>query len=832
MRPILFLVVIGALSPLELVVAQGSSVDGAVSRTNRELSKAIAHTPAATVTAQATSLASRSMPATKTLTKEVVSMRARSKDLEAKRLVTPLTSAEPPRALGWETIMSEGFEGAFPSPGWEVVASPGKTDAFWGNTNVNANFGSWSAWCAAAGLQAATPGGAYLPNMSSWMSFGPFDLSPATDAALDFFAWVDTEQDFDYFYWMASVDGATYYGYRFSGNSGGWSFTTLDLKNIPTLGNLTGQPQVWIAFLFESDENTEFQGAFVDDITLRKFVPFADSEPPTITVFDAPTSAPAGSSITVRANSDDPAGIREFYLIYFVGNDVNGVRVDFSGGAATIPGVAVTANGLSYVIWATDNADNGDGLAYSVAVTVGPGALSHTVAGGTEVSAYRLFSVPLDLQNKAFNAFFDGANKMGSQGTDWRFFAYNNRTPVEYGDATATPLFPGEAYFLIMRNTKTFITKSGTTNLFSDLVINGITLSAGWNLVGNPMAYDIRLSNFTLDPPTGDDLTTVTYSWTGAGGWFQGDLRLRSWGGLAIRVSGSTQLKLTNFTGPLSKSGGTISERSSGSDPFAKQRNEYLKRGTQSEWLVHIVAKDQDMEDQINYVGVLPTARDGYDEFDRYEPPVVPGAVSLYFVKEDWEERSDVYTTDIRSPTNAGHVWVATIVGKPYSNVEVEFSGLEQVPEDFDLYAVAENGMVHNLRSRPTIELNTVEGKRALTVIIGTSDFVRSNSGGINLIPRAFALHQNYPNPFNPSTIIRYELPVQAHVTLRVYSVLGEELATLVDVDQRAGYYEERWDVSSSPRGVFASGVYFYRLTAESSGSSVFHELRKMVLVK
>ncbi len=136
--------------------------------------------------------------------------------------------------------------------------------------------------------------------------------------------------------------------------------------------------------------------------------------------------------------------------------------------------------------------------------------------------------------------------------------------------------------------------------------------------------------------------------------------------------------------------------------------------------------------------------------------------------------------------------------------------------------------MVHNLRSQSTIQTNTSDGKRTFRLIVGTKDFVASNTQGILLTPTAFALRQNYPNPFNPSTTIRYELPVQAHVTLKIYSVLGQEIATLVDEEQAEGYYETRWDAI----GVAASGVYLYRLDAESSGSNVFHEVRKMVLVK
>ena len=90
-------------------------------------------------------------------------------------------------------------------------------------------------------------------------------------------------------------------------------------------------------------------------------------------------------------------------------------------------------------------------------------------------------------------------------------------------------------------------------------------------------------------------------------------------------------------------------------------------------------------------------------------------------------------------------------------------------------------------------------------------------------VPTRFALEQNYPNPFNPSAVIRYQLPVTSYVTLKVYNVLGQEVATLVNEDLNPGSYEVALDASG-----FASGMYFYRLTT----STGFVETKKMLVLK
>ncbi len=89
-------------------------------------------------------------------------------------------------------------------------------------------------------------------------------------------------------------------------------------------------------------------------------------------------------------------------------------------------------------------------------------------------------------------------------------------------------------------------------------------------------------------------------------------------------------------------------------------------------------------------------------------------------------------------------------------------------------------------------------------------------------IPTSDGLMQNYPNPFNPSTTIRYQLNAAGHVTLKVYDVLGREVAMLVDERQSAGTHTVTFDASE-----LASGVYFYRVSANG-----FTETKKMILTK
>ncbi|HLT24119.1 MAG TPA: choice-of-anchor D domain-containing protein [Ignavibacteria bacterium] len=91
-----------------------------------------------------------------------------------------------------------------------------------------------------------------------------------------------------------------------------------------------------------------------------------------------------------------------------------------------------------------------------------------------------------------------------------------------------------------------------------------------------------------------------------------------------------------------------------------------------------------------------------------------------------------------------------------------------------------------------------------------------------NVIPDKFSLQQNYPNPFNPTTKIKFDIPQNAKVSLKVYDVLGREVANLVNSQLIAGVYEYTFEGSA-----FSSGIYFYTLETEN-----FKETKKMLLVK
>jgi hypothetical protein len=96
-----------------------------------------------------------------------------------------------------------------------------------------------------------------------------------------------------------------------------------------------------------------------------------------------------------------------------------------------------------------------------------------------------------------------------------------------------------------------------------------------------------------------------------------------------------------------------------------------------------------------------------------------------------------------------------------------------------------------------------------------------------NTVPGDYSLRQNYPNPFNPTTTIEYSLPVSGHVTLEVFNIVGQRIATIVDQVQSAGTWTARWNGKDDAGMTASTGLYFYRLSTNS-----FVSTKKMMLLK
>jgi hypothetical protein len=202
---------------------------------------------------------------------------------------TECTEVEP--TGGWTTIKDEDFEGAFPND-WIVRDDDtifGET--YWAKRDCNPYNGSYSGWSVGGG-----DGEAFECNrngnmhVDSWMIYGPFSLADASAADLSFRVWMHLLPfpgdpiSGDGIHACVSTDGPFEPGDNEGCRSEGvgsapylylnWDLMELDLTDVPILGDLTGEPEVWIGLNFIADSQIDQvnMGAYVDDIVLRKYV--------------------------------------------------------------------------------------------------------------------------------------------------------------------------------------------------------------------------------------------------------------------------------------------------------------------------------------------------------------------------------------------------------------------------------------------------------------------------------------------------------------------------------------------------------------------------------
>ncbi|MCL5029305.1 MAG: C25 family cysteine peptidase [Bacteroidetes bacterium] len=119
----------------------------------------------------------------------------------------------------------------------------------------------------------------------------------------------------------------------------------------------------------------------------------------------------------------------------------------------------------------------------------------------------------------------------------------------------------------------------------------------------------------------------------------------------------------------------------------------------------------------------------------------------------------------------------------------------------------------------------TLLGDPALKI---SSSVIASNQHDFDNVPARYGLEQNYPNPFNPSTEIQYQISKPGSVSIKVFDILGREVASLINEEKQIGTYTIKFSANN-----LSSGIYFYRMQVTStSGGNIFSSVKKMILLK
>ncbi len=244
-------------------------------------------------------------------------------------------------------------------------------------------------------------------------------------------------------------------------------------------------------------------------------------------------------------------------------------------------------------------------------------------------------------------------------------------------------------------------------------------------------------------------------------------------------------------------------------------------------WAAGIVLRSGNHVDRDTRFGVHPEAAAGLDDRDFHKPRglfEVPGAL---FSRPEWDERYPSFAADIRPAREGLQQWEFEVRSSGRGVHQISLDGLEAIPPGLEVVLLDRvRGRHQNLREEAVYAFSPVTDVSAFSVAVGTEDEIRSAVE--EAMPREFALGVNFPNPFNPATTIPVSVPQAAHVNVRIYNIVGEEVAVLHDGPLEAGKYWMTWDSRNEGGRTVATGVYLVRLTTDAG----FTATKKMLLMK
>ncbi len=524
-----------------------------------------------------------------------------------------------------------------------------------------------------------------------------------------------------------------------------------------------------------------------------------DSTPPTIQHTVPNPVIPEGEDLVVQADFIDESGIAAAVIVYFQGgrslDDFDTVIMSSVGGntfEGTIPGAAVTTRGLQYALGATDGASLSSGLG-PFNVRIATEGLSRDLnVSGTDASAYRLLSFPLDIDANTVSAILE--DDLGPyDDTVWRFFQLNS--DQSYSEfPTASAVAQGTAYWLAVSEPGLMInTGPGSSRSLSAPFTKN--LNAGWTFIGTPYDFPVGLNQLTLSTGAALDIRAYNGSWGSHNG------PLQPFAGYAIASDAADQLAVSPFL-----EGVNAAKTAPGDSPVG---------GGELLWAIQIEATGGNARDNDNVAAVAERSKPGRDEMDRPEPPVIGEYVSLYFPHEDWKGPFRRFNTDVRPSFEDLESWqfeVSTTLTEP---ITLTFSGLDEVPAAFEVVLV--DRLLHHeqdLRQQPayTFKPGGAPYAERFDLLVGKADVIAEDLASAQGIPDQITLG-HFPNPFRTNTTIQFGLPAADRVSLHVYDLLGKRVSTLIDDEPRSeGMHAIQWegrDLSGRP---LASGVYLYAL--------------------
>jgi hypothetical protein len=219
-------------------------------------------------------------------------------------------------------------------------------------------------------------------------------------------------------------------------------------------------------------------------------------------------------------------------------------------------------------------------------------------------------------------------------------------------------------------------------------------------------------------------------------------------------------------------------------------------------------------------------ARDEWDARDWPEPPALASGLTIAFDAPEGAPDGVTLSVDARTEPTRGTTWPLTVQTDAAGPVRLSVEGVDRVPAAFEAWLLdVTTKDMWDLRKTPQARLAVLsEGAtRPMRLIVGTKAYVSEVLRDLEALPRTYALEPPYPNPSMGPVALQVGLPADDRVTIEVYNILGQRIATLKDgASMPAGYHTVVWNAPH-----LASGLYFVRMEAGD-----YRKTQKLVRVR
>ena len=422
-------------------------------------------------------------------------------------------------------------------------------------------------------------------------------------------------------------------------------------------------------------------------------------------------------------------------------------------------------------------------------------------------SSYRMIGLPGDQ-----NTLISNVIKTGTQKKDWNAYFDNGAASnflQEFDGSSTFSFSPGKGFWVLSKDPINVNGPSNTVKLSVDNTYP-ITLnseSSGFNIISNPFEKSVSWTD--IQNLNGLSANDFLFDWTGV--WTHA-AQLEPYKAYYFKNNNS----LTTLRIPYNFAASKII--ASNSQEAETYPGDYIK----------LSLYQNDQEKSFIITGFNSSAKKDYDKFDCFAPPGYFDDVRIHIEEQNITDPYKQLFVDYRTSVNEGQSFDLKVKNDTKKKIKLFTGGVEKFINE-KVYLFDENlNRFYNLKEKNEIDISPIHKNYNFRLLIGNENYI--NNIKKEYIPSEFSLYQNYPNPFNPSTVIKYQIPVNnTLVELKIYNVLGKEIKTLVNEIQDTGIHEAEFNAVD-----YSSGIYFCTLKAlPNGGKSVsFSSTKKMILLK